>query len=478
MAAYIAKTRETADGIQLAETTEGRDAATVRYYIFAAADEAAAIAALREQAPATYNAGGKSMGRETVAIDGWQGFDPAAPGCFIFSGVATYAGGVAGTLGGELTMSAAPTPGVAVGLIYDLVTPAAARSGGTVAWYVGGVYRAATAQAGAQFTPAAGDLGKELRAILSHDDYQGNVAVSQTIGDAETLGGTVAIDGNPPVQTGGDPVTLSAILSGVTPAAARVGGAYQWLQNGAVIGTGASVAVSTPGTVRLDYSHTGYAGTLTAYAGAGGGSGGSGDRKKATISFSAALGTTTRLLVDEAAIVRHWEWDSAARITGLNPGLDGIPQGAEVPDPAFGVRLSRYKRPSEVNLAFMHRLNALNGRVNAAPFLGFAAKTVMIANVERARSGDTSADWWQIDIQLQIKPGKTVTYRRAGGTRTAPQISQGTLSTDSGWQYVNVLYQRLKISGEEVPLCVAAQVVDLPLTADFSWLEAEAAGLI
>ena len=375
-------------------------------------------------------------------------------------------------------MSAAPTPGAAVSLIYDLVTPPGARSGGTVAWYVGGVYRTATAQDGASFTPAIADLGKELRAILSHDDYQGNVTASQTIGDAETLGGLVAIDGNPPAQTGGDPVTLTAQLDGVTPAAARVGGAYVWTQNGATIGTGASVVVSVPGNVRLNYSHPDYAGTLTAYAGAGGGGGGGGDRKKATISFSAALGTTTKLLVDEAAIVRQWQWDSAARITGLNPGLDGIPQGAEVPDPAFGVRLSIYKRPSEVNLAFMHRLNALNGRVNAAPFLGFDAKTVMIANVERSRSGDTSADWWQIDIQLQIKPGKTVTYRRAGGTRAAPQIAEGTLNTDSGWQYVNVLYQRLRINGEEVPLCVAAQVIDLPLTADFSWLEAEAAGLI
>lgn len=477
MAAYIDKIRETADGISIAGTTEGRDTATARYYIFEATDEAEAIAAMRAQVPATYNAGGKVMGLKSVSVDGWQAFDPAAPGKSIWTGAAVYAGGTAGSLGGELSWNAPVAVGQNIGIVFDLVTPAAAQTGGAVAWYVGGVYRQTTDNAGT-LTPAAGDAGKALKAIYSHNDYSGNLTLAGTIGDAETLGGFVKIIGVPPSQTGGDPVTLSADLDGVTPAAAQTGGAYLWKQNGTTISTTATATTADPGVVSLSYSHPDYNGTLEAAAGQGGGGGG-GDRKKATISFSAALGTTTKLLINQSDIVRDWQFASAWEITGFNPGRDGIPQGAEVPDPAFGVRLSIYKRPAEVNISFIQRLNSLCGCVNNAPFLGFAEKTVLLSNVERARSGDTSADWWQIDLTFQVKPGKTITYQRAGGTADAPTESTGTLTTDSGWQYVNALIVPLKVSQyKETPLCVAAQVIDLQPAADFAWIEAEADGLI
>ena len=122
MAAYIAKTWQDADGITYATTTETNDSASVAYFIFDAATEADALAALRADAPTTYALGAKTISLSALSITGRVADT-------IWSGNAQYSGATNTALGGSFAFKSAVQTGGTISLVLDLVTPAAVQLG-------------------------------------------------------------------------------------------------------------------------------------------------------------------------------------------------------------------------------------------------------------------------------------------------------------------------------------------------------------
>lgn len=463
MAAYISKSWEVADQIQYAQTTETTDSAVSTWYIFDALDEPAAMAALRAQAPTTYAIGDRSVGASAYSIT-------ARLAQTIWQGSVSYSNGSAGqSIGGQFYFNGNGYPETTLGLTLDLVTPADARTGGSAAWYIDGAYQSS----GLTFPVPEDALGKELLCVYSHPRYTGELTKSMVVGNGENLGGAIHIIGLPPVQAEDPPVTLSANLSEVWPAPAQANGNYNWIQGGATISTTATATVSSPGAVRLVYTHNDYQGSLKADTNSGGGGGGgSGDSHPHTVSFSLDSSTTTRLYFYNSDVVRHGEWNGY-EIKGYNPDENGNPQGAEFLDPGFNFSHTIWRKPGQVTDSFINNLSLYAGTINSGNFLGFPPGTVMFLGASGNLSGDSDSDWWQITLNFQHRAGRSMSVKMASGNSGNPTLTDTTIKTDSGWQYVNVLTKPINQSGKKVPAVVAWNVVNHPWRFSFGWLEQE-----
>jgi hypothetical protein len=102
---------------------------------------------------------------------------------------------------------------------------------------------------------------------------------------------------------------------------------------------------------------------------------------------------------------------------------DGDVQGVDVPVPQASFTETRYFAGSEINHAYVRKLNSLIGAVNGAPFNGFAAGEVRFMGAAGQRRGYGD---WEIKYRFDLAANET-------------DISIGDIETipaKNGWDYL------------------------------------------